>query len=120
MVTGRAVDSLEVSERFLWDLRRTIADLITDNYAGRMRELAHRHHLQLSIEPYAVGLMDDFSYARMADVPMCEFWTGGDESSNRGNKTVTSAAHIYGKPICVRNRSPPARNMRAGSIILSR
>ena len=100
VVTGRVVDSLEVSERFLWDLRRTIADLITDNYAGRMRELAHRHHLQLSIEPYAVGLMDNFSYARMADVPMCEFWTGGDETGDRGNKTISSAAHIYGKPIC--------------------
>ena len=57
-----------------------------------MRELAHRHHLQLSIEPYAVGLMDNFSYARMADVPMCEFWTAGDETGDRGNKTISSAA----------------------------
>ena len=40
--TGRVVDSLEVSERFLWDLRQTISDLLVENYAGRMRELAHR------------------------------------------------------------------------------
>ena len=37
-MTGRVVDSLEVSERFLWDLRKTIAELLNDNYAGRLRE----------------------------------------------------------------------------------
>ncbi len=99
-VTGRVVDSLEISERFLWDLRKTIAELITENYAGRMRDLAHRHGLQLSIEPYGVGLMDNFSYAGMADVPMCEYWTAGDETGNRAIKTVSSAAHVYGKPVC--------------------
>jgi hypothetical protein len=31
---------------------------------------------------------------------MCEFWTAGDEAGNRGNKTISSAAHVYGKPIC--------------------
>ena len=37
VMTGRVVDSLEVSERFLWDLRQTISDLVVENYAGRMR-----------------------------------------------------------------------------------
>ena len=100
IITGRTVDSLEISERFLWDLRRTIADLISENYAGRMRELAHRHRLQLSIEAYGDGLMDNLTYAAMADVPMCEFWTAADQTGDRGNKTMASAAHIYGKPIC--------------------
>ena len=40
----RVLDNLEVSERFLWDLRKTIAELLADNYAGRLRELAHRDH----------------------------------------------------------------------------
>ena len=35
-MTGRVVDSLEVSERFLWDLRQTISDLIVENYAATM------------------------------------------------------------------------------------
>ncbi len=52
MITGRVVDSLEVSERFLWDLRQTISDLLVENYAGHFRELAHQHGLRLSIEAY--------------------------------------------------------------------
>ena len=87
-ITGRVVDSLEVSERFLWDLRKTIAELLAENYAGRMRELAHRHRLGLSIEAYGVGPMDNFSYARMADVPMCEVWNAGDEPGNRAIKAM--------------------------------
>ncbi len=50
--TGRVVDSLEVSERFLWDLRQTVSDLLIENYAGHFRELANRHGLRLSIEAY--------------------------------------------------------------------
>ena len=35
--TGRVVDSVEATERFLWDLRQTVSDLIVENYAGEMR-----------------------------------------------------------------------------------
>ena len=35
-ITGRVVDSLEVSERFLWDLRQTVSDLLLENYAGQL------------------------------------------------------------------------------------
>jgi hypothetical protein len=41
VITGRVVDSAKVSERFLWDLRQTISDLVVENYAGHMRDLAH-------------------------------------------------------------------------------
>jgi hypothetical protein len=50
--TGRVVDSLEVSERFLWDLRQTVSDMLVENYAGHIRTLANRHGLRLSIEAY--------------------------------------------------------------------
>src|SRR4030066_1577037 len=48
-VTGRVVDSLEVSERFLWDLRQTVQELMIENYAQHFKELGHRHGLGLSI-----------------------------------------------------------------------
>ena len=32
--TGRVVTSREVSERFLWDVRQTVSDLLVKNYAG--------------------------------------------------------------------------------------
>jgi len=38
-MTGQMVDDLELSERFLWDYRRTIADLMTDNYFNYVAEL---------------------------------------------------------------------------------
>ena len=40
--TGRIVDSPEVSERFLWDVRRTIADLFAESYYGHFQELCHQ------------------------------------------------------------------------------
>jgi len=40
VMTGRAVGDLGISERFLWDLRKTISDLVIENYAERLRELA--------------------------------------------------------------------------------
>ncbi len=97
-MTGRVVDGREVSERFLWDLRKTIAELLNDNYAGRLRELAHQHGLQLSIEAYDDGPFDDLSYAGRADVPMGEFWLGGTRIETC--RAMASAAHTYGKTIC--------------------
>ena len=41
-LNGLIVDSLEVSERFLWDYRETICEMLLENYAGHLRELAHR------------------------------------------------------------------------------
>lgn len=40
VLTGRGVESREVSERFLWDLRRLIADMLLENYAGHLREIS--------------------------------------------------------------------------------
>ena len=96
VMTGRVLDSLEVSERFLWDLRRTVSDLILENYAGHMATLAHESGLRLSIEAY-VAPCDELAFAGRADEPMAEFWThiGMMETL----KEMSSAAHIYGRPI---------------------
>lgn len=96
VLSGRVVESLEVSERFLWDLRQTVSDLVVENYAGRMAQLAHEHGLRLSIEAYG-GPTDDVTYGGRADEPMCEFWIGGGAFETC--KGMASAAHTYGKPI---------------------
>ncbi len=95
--TGRAVQNVEVSERFLWDLRRTIADLLLVNYAGHFRDLSHQHGLKLSIEAYGNGPLDDLPYAGLADLPMSEFWMGMEPWWV--TKEMASAAHTYGKPV---------------------
>ena len=103
ILTGRAIESGEHSERFLWDLRRTVADLLLENYAGRLREIAHEHGLTLSIEAYGAGPLDELAYAGQADVPMGEFWVGhdrlGEIFNNISNKAMASSAHVYGRPI---------------------
>jgi hypothetical protein len=72
VMTGRVVDSLEISERFLWDLRLTISDLLNTNYAARMSELARKHGMGLSIEAYGDCPTDDLAYGGRADEPMGE------------------------------------------------
>jgi hypothetical protein len=94
--SGRVVESLKVSERFLWDLRQTVSDLVVENYAGRMAELARRHGLRLSIEAYG-GPCDDMTYGGRADEPMCEFWIGGGAFETC--KGMASSAHTYSKRI---------------------
>jgi hypothetical protein len=102
VLTGRLVESRETTERFLWDLRRTVADLLLENYAGHMREICNQHGLSLSIEAYGDGPYQDVAYAGRVDVPMCEFWTGAPAWSDQLEsycKEMASAGHIYGKPI---------------------
>ena len=93
VITGRVVDSLEVSERFLWDLRQTVSELVLENYAGHMRELAHAHGMRFTVEAYGCPC-DSLSFAGKSDEPMGEFWTpsGAIETC----KTMASAAHVFG------------------------
>lgn len=101
-LTGRPVDSGERSERFLWDLRRTIGDLLIENYAAHMKELCHQHGMTLSLEAYGSGPLDEPAYGGQADVPMGEFWTGDGSAAatfNVSNKEMASSAHTYGRPI---------------------
>jgi len=98
VTSGYVVESLEVSERFLWDLRQTVLELISEHYSGRLARLAHRHGLRLSIEPYDCTPCDDMTYGSRADVPMCEFWTGGFNTWFSVAE-ASSVAHTYGKPI---------------------
>ena len=105
VLTGRAVVSADLSERFLWDVRTTVSEMIRDNYAGRLRELARTHGIKLSIEAYGHLCIDNLAYAGVSDMPISEFWArgeglfpspGGYEAST---KVMASAAHTYGRPV---------------------
>ncbi|MBI2929899.1 MAG: hypothetical protein HYY24_29930 [Verrucomicrobia bacterium] len=95
--TGRVVGSHEITERFLWDSRRTISELVVENYAGHMRALAHKHGLRFTVEAYG-SPCDNLPYAGESDEPMGEFWipSGGAIETCRG---MASAGHVYGKRI---------------------
>lgn len=99
VMTGRVVESMEVSERFLWDLRQTVSDLLVENYAGRFRALAHKHGMRLSIEAYDGVPADEMTYAGQADEPMAEFWSWSKYGMAWSCTEMSSAAHVYGRRI---------------------
>ncbi|HPA20204.1 MAG TPA: glycosyl hydrolase [Verrucomicrobiae bacterium] len=103
-MTGAVVDSLEVSERFLWDLRQTISELLLENYAGAFHDMARAQGLRLSIEAYTTCPTDEMAYAGRCDEPMGEFWSWklggpGGYGAAFSCTEMASAAHIYGRPV---------------------
>jgi len=98
--SGRAVGSLEESERFLWDVRLTCQELVLENHAGHLKKLGSKHGFELSIEPYDMNPTADLDIGAVADVPMCEFWSAGmGFNSSFSCIEATSIAHTMGRPI---------------------
>jgi len=96
-LTGRVVGEPALSERFLWDYRRTIAELHRDNYFGYFAELCHRHGMLAAVEPYGNGMFDDLAAGAACDIPMGEFWIGGWGTGSL--KLASSIAHTTGRKI---------------------
>jgi hypothetical protein len=97
---GLIVGSLEQSERFLWDLRRTSSELIVENHAMRFKELGRREGFTLSIEPYDMNPAADLDLGAVADVPMGEFWSDGfGFNSSFSAIEAVSIAHVSGAPV---------------------
>lgn len=96
VLASRYVGSAEVTERFLWDLRITISELMTDYYSGGLADLAHKNGLKLSIESYP-NPNDEMTFGAPADDPQCEFWTTDSLASLYCVKEMASMAHVYGK-----------------------
>ena len=92
--SGRVVDSPEITERFMWDLRRTISDLFAENYSGQFRDMAHRAGLLYAVEPYGNCPSDDMQYGSYADVPMSEFFVVKGSGNAR---LASSIGHVYGR-----------------------
>ena len=96
--SGRAVGSLERSERFLWDVRQTSMELVLENHAGHFKKYGHRNGFKLSIEPYDMNPSSDLDLGAVADVPMCEFWSQAHNTSYSCIEAA-SIAHVHGRPV---------------------
>ncbi|MGQ1783644.1 glycosyl hydrolase [Saccharicrinis sp. GN24d3] len=96
-LAGYYVESLEVSERFLWDFRRTIGDLISENYYGHFSDLCHKNNLRFFVEPYW-GPFDNMQVGATGDMVMCEFWSGNLAFFD-SPKFVASIAKLNGNSI---------------------
>ena len=98
--SGRVVGSVDESERFLWDLRRWVADAVAYEYVGGLREISNENNLKLWLENYGHwGFPSEFlMYGGQSDLVSGEFWNEGTLGDIEC-KAASSAAHIYGKPI---------------------
>ncbi|TDQ10267.1 glycosyl hydrolase [Pedobacter metabolipauper] len=98
VLQGKVVGSAEHSDRFLWDLRRLIADDVAYNYIGGLREISHKYGLTTWLENYGYfGFPGEFlQYGGQSDEIAGEFWAEGHLGSVE-NRAASSAAHIYGK-----------------------
>lgn len=97
VLSGRIVASPEVTERFLWDFRRTIADLFTENYAGHFATIAERHGMRFEIEPYGNSPSDDLQFGGPAHVPLGEFWI--EKGIDSVSRLAASVGHTYGRKV---------------------
>jgi hypothetical protein len=94
---GTIIESVELSERFLWDLRQTSQELALENHAGYVKRYANRNGMGLSIEPYDMNPNSDLELGAVADVPMAEFWSAGlGFNSAFSCIEATSIAHVNG------------------------
>jgi hypothetical protein len=110
VLTGRIVESAEASDGFLWDFRRTFADLLAENHYGIATKYFNQHGVGLYAEAMGGGAPttgDGLLNKSVVDVPMGEFWTTfewmkgyQDHPAHRTDLLeAASAAHIYGKNI---------------------
>ena len=96
--SGIVVGSEEESDRFLWDVRRLIADEVSYNYVGGLRQVSHEHGLTTWLENYGHwGYPGEFlQYGSQSDEIAGEFWSFGDLGDIE-NRCASSCGHIYGK-----------------------
>ena len=100
VLSGRVVGDLQISERFLWDLRKTVSELMVENYVKELQRLAHENGLRFTFESYTTT-GNDLDAANFVDEPMAEFWTptGQGEDFYPTTKSMSSAAHLNGRKI---------------------
>lgn len=98
VLQGKVVGSEDRSDRFLWDLRRLIADDVSFKYVGGLRDISHKNGLTTWLENYGHwGYPGEFlQYGGQSDEIGGEFWSEGDLGDIE-NRAASSSAHIYGK-----------------------
>ena len=100
-MSGVPIGSAEQSERFLYDLRRTIADLVCDHFYEPLARLGREQGAALSAEGIAPTMMSDgMQHFKYTDFPMGEFWLNGvNQDKPNDIADAISGGHIYGKRI---------------------
>lgn len=95
---GAVASNLDVSDRFLWDLRRFIADEVAYSYVGGLRDASNKYGKKTWLECYGHwGFPGEFlQYGGQSDEIAGEYWSEGDLGDIE-NRIASSCGHIYGK-----------------------
>ncbi len=106
VLTGRIVGSSEASDRFLWDFRKTIADLTADEHYGQVEASLHERgmgHYGESHESGRAFIADGMEVKKLNEVPMSAMWTQRPGVNNEmyaynaDDRESASVGHIYGQ-----------------------
>ena len=117
VLSGHVVESARASDQFLWDLRKTIADLTADEHYGQVQaSLKERGmgHYGESHESGRAFIADGMEVKKLDDIPMGAMWTQpfGQQKElykyNADDRESASVAHIYGQNLAA------AESMTAG------
>ncbi len=77
VLTGRVVGSSDLSERFLFDFRQTLKDLVADNHNGiiasELRSRGMSYYTE-GLGDSTRGIVDGMTLKARADIPTAEFW----------------------------------------------
>ena len=101
IMTGLPVENAKVSEDFLYDIRKTIAELVVDQFYKTLAKLAKEKGVTFTAESVAPTMMSDgLLHYKTVDVPMGEFWLNSPTHDKPNDMLdAISGAHIYGKNI---------------------
>jgi hypothetical protein len=104
-LTGIIIGTRAQSDAFLYDYRRTLADLLASEHYGTVAAVAHEHGLTLygeALEDMRPMIGDDMAMRAHTDIPMAAMWAYSRGNSVRQTllgdmKGAASVAHIYGQ-----------------------
>lgn len=112
VLCGEIVTNSQFSEAFLHDFRKTISELINQNYYKHFSELCHRNEMELHGEAIYSNWggyppLDPLKANQYMDMPMTEFWAEQDVNHFAAYKPMdrpkpgfpTAASHAYGKQV---------------------
>jgi len=95
---GMPAASRNDADRFLWDLRRFVADEVAYSYVGGLRKASNANGMRTWLECYGHwGFPGEFlQYGGQSDGIAGEYWSSGSLGDIE-NRAASSCGHIYGK-----------------------
>ncbi|WP_418262437.1 glycosyl hydrolase [Flavobacterium faecale] len=101
VMAGIPIESAEITEKILYDVRKTIAELVADNFYGTVAAIAKENKVKFSSENVAPVITSDaLLHYKYVDYPSGEFWLKSPTHDKPFDMLdAISGGHIYGKDI---------------------